>query len=285
MAAAGVCNPKAMAALVAACALFAAALGSSRAATLPTIYVNYTMNCTFTITDDNGRPVTSISPGQYQVLVATPASFGGVDLAGIYDMTACKGSVDFHLTGPGVNLATTLDDGDSDNVLLDGTFQPSATYAATDGNQPTVAHVSFTTTATGPPASPAPAPVPTSTSTTGSSSAGSSSASGGAAGGKTGSASTGGGMTLLATVGGGGRVTLARSGSPVTTLRSGLYVITVNDRSATSGFEVQQLGKAAKAITSAAFTGRRSAVVRLTKGRWLFYPSGAAKRSAFLVTG
>ena len=44
------------------------------AAALPTLYVNYNMNCTFGITDDSGKAVTSIAPGTYQVQITTPSS-------------------------------------------------------------------------------------------------------------------------------------------------------------------------------------------------------------------
>ena len=128
-----------------AAALGLIAVGSAQAAK-PTIYVNYTIGCTFTITDDSGKAVTAIPAGDYQILVRTPGSFGGVDLSGIFDMTACKGAVDFRLTGPGVSLATTLDDGDADSDFLYTTFMPSSTYTAVDGHQPTVAHATFATT-------------------------------------------------------------------------------------------------------------------------------------------
>ena len=70
---------------------------------LPTLYVNYTMNCTFTITGDSGARVTSIPPGNYQVFITTPMVFADVDLTGVFDMTACKSFTQFQLTGPGVN--------------------------------------------------------------------------------------------------------------------------------------------------------------------------------------
>ena len=131
---------------------------------LPTLYVSYTMNCTFTITGDNGARVSSISPGTYQVFVTTPMVFADVDLTGVFDMTACKSFTQFQLTGPGVNLATTLQDGDEDKELMKATFQPSGTYVAVDNNQPTVARVAFTTTATG---SAGPVASPTSSSSSG----------------------------------------------------------------------------------------------------------------------
>ena len=42
---------------------------------LPTLYVVYTLNCTFSIVDDRGNPVTSIAPGSYQIEVSTPIMF------------------------------------------------------------------------------------------------------------------------------------------------------------------------------------------------------------------
>ena len=130
-----------------------------RATTLPTLYVNYSQNCTFTMTDDAGNAVGAIAPGTYQVEVQTPGDFGAVDLNGITDMTACRGFVQFQLTGPGVSIETTLDDGDSDFALATGVFRPNATYTAVDENQPSVARVVFTTngsTAGPPPVTTAP---------------------------------------------------------------------------------------------------------------------------------
>ena len=139
-----------VAALVVAPALLAVPLGRADTS-LPTLYVNYSMNCTFVMTDESGKTLTSVAPGNYQILVTSPVPFAAVDLAGINDMTACKGSAQFALTGPGVSLTTTLDDGDSDNAFLYATFAPSSTYTAVDNTQPAVAHFSFTTTASGTP--------------------------------------------------------------------------------------------------------------------------------------
>ena len=98
---------------------------------LPTLYVNYTMNCTFSIADDLGRPVSQIAPGTYQVEVITPIMFKlavpggpGVDNIAPNDYTGCKGWVQFQLTGPGVNLSTTLESGcDAFLVLPAQTFK------------------------------------------------------------------------------------------------------------------------------------------------------------------
>src|SRR5262249_7343404 len=124
---------------------------------LPTIYVMYAMNCTFQIVNDQGNPITSIAPGTYQVDVRTPLAFGTVPLAnmGVTDMTACKGFPQFQLTGPGVSLFTTMTAGcEADNTFPE-TFQPNATYVATDQSQPGVARGTFTTLASGTPSAPA----------------------------------------------------------------------------------------------------------------------------------
>ena len=131
--------------------------------TLPSLYVNYALNCTFKITTDSGSPVTSIAPGGYQLQIMTPQVFADIDLSGIFDMTACKSYVQFQLTGPGVNVTTTLQDGDEDYGVFTVNFLPGSTYVAVDNNQPSVATTTFTTLSSGSPITPT-SPV---TSTTG----------------------------------------------------------------------------------------------------------------------
>src|SRR4051812_34834386 len=129
-------------------AAIAAPLGP-HAAVNPSLYFKYALNCTFTVTDDNGKAVSSILPGTYSVVVTSPEAFAGVDLSGKSDLTACKGSVKFQLSGPGVSIATTLDDGDGEFDLEPAIFRASSTYTAVDNNQPSLARVSFTTQAGG----------------------------------------------------------------------------------------------------------------------------------------
>src|SRR5215471_12155031 len=85
-------------ALAVAAMLVPAALARRSDQVLPTLYVSYAMNCTFTITGDNGARVTTIPPGTYQVYITTPMVFADVDLTGISDMTACKSFTQFSLT-------------------------------------------------------------------------------------------------------------------------------------------------------------------------------------------
>ena len=243
--------------------------GGARPGVLPTLYVNYTMNCTFAISDDSGRRVTSIAPGTYQVLVQTPQVFADVDLSGIFDMTACKSFVQFHLTGPGVSLATTLQDGDEDKEMLNATFQPSATYTAFDNNQAGVTRTSFTTQATGTAA----APGGPSSSVSGKGSSQEE---------LVGSAANPFRGSLDAIVYKTGKLSLSRNGKNVSSLKTGRYTFSVDDESKTTGFTVKSLRGRAVNVTNAAFVGSHSVTLTLRQGRWYFY-WGAGKKTAFFV--
>ena len=261
-----------IAAALALAAVVAAPGGAARAA-LPTLYVNYTMQCTFTITDDSGKAVTTIAPGTWQIAVSTPGSFGGVDLSGKNDMTACKGSIDFKLTGPGVNLETTLNDGDGSYDMLSGNFAPSSTYVAVDGNQPSVARAQFATAASGTATGSAGG---SSSGSTGSSSSGSSSTGGANAGG---SVTVG---TLSGTVGATGALKLTYRGKTVTTLKPGKYTVTVVDTSTHNGFLLH--GKSTVTVSSVPYVGKKTLVVNLTTGQWYMAPTASGKKIYFVVT-
>jgi hypothetical protein len=255
-------------------ALVAAVLvgAPSGGAALPTLYVHYAMNCTFTIVGDGGAPVTSIAPGAYQVLVTSPEPFAAPDLSGQTDPTvACGGFLRFRLTGPGVSLFTTLEDGDASSDLLAATFQVG-TYVAQEEQRPTVARVVFTVAA---------GAVAGGGSTGGSGSTGS---------GSTGTTTTRTTATKLAvrgTLAGNvtttGKLTLTYKGKSVSSLRSGRYTISVLDETSRSGFTVQKLGKTPTQVTGKGFLGRRSVTLSLAAGQWIYYsPSG--KKSYFVVT-
>ena len=256
-------------------AIFAVAAAPAHAA-LPTLHVTYAMNCTFTITDDAKQPVTSIAPGNYQVQVTTPVAFGGIDLSGTNDMTACKGFVQFHLTGPGVNVETTLMDGDAGFDLMPVTFQAGQTYTATDGNQPTVARVSFTTSSSG-----SAAPVPTSTTSPTSSKKTSTGGAGNSVLGTPLPTALRG--TLVATVGHNGALTLTDRGLLVTSLKSGRYRVVVDDRSSIAGFTLQRLKQPAQTVSGATFVGKKTATISFGAGQWFFYPAGTSGKKTYFI--
>jgi hypothetical protein len=241
--------------------------GANAAGVLPTLYVKYAMNCTFTITNDDGGSVSSIAPGTYQVDVTSPLDFQTIDLSGISDFTACRGFARFQLTGPGVSLGTTIGDGGESSALMKATFQAGSTYVALDLNQPSVARVAFTTTATGTPGSP----------TTPSSSV-SSQGTGGAA------AKIPFRGSLDAIVYSAKKLTLTRNGKKVISLKTGQYTFSVDDESAKAGFSVQVLHGKAQTVTSAAYTGSHDVTLTLKPGRWSFFTPGGTKNVFFVVT-
>jgi hypothetical protein len=239
----------------------AAALVSTGTATsaLPTVYFMYSMNCTFTIVDDSGRTISSIAPGHYQVDVRTPIQFGTLPSPGGTDMTACRGVPEFQLTGPGVDLFTTMTAGCEDDKTFVETFQPSATYVAQDLNQPTIAHGSFTTLASGAPTNP--------TVTYG-----------GGKGKAQASQDIVGSLALQGTLQAGvsakGAPMLTSNGKNVATLKTGRYKFTITDQDAKAGFLM--LGPTSKApinLSGVVFRGKLSKAVSLTTGRWTYYTS------------
>jgi len=129
--------------------LSALALAGSATATvpgIPSIYVEYSPNCTFTMSVDPGTPIAAttapgptIPPGTYQVqvLMANPSSG-----------YSC-GTPVFTLSGPGVSSVTTFpNESILDNHVLPA-LRPSSTYTAEDENAPAATRVFFTTSATG----------------------------------------------------------------------------------------------------------------------------------------
>jgi hypothetical protein len=256
------------------------ALGRARVeSVLPTVYVQYGMNCTFAIIDDAGKTVTAIAPGAYQVVVTTPIPFAAEDPSP-NDFTACKGSVLFQLTGPGVSLSTTLDDGDGAFYQFTATFKAGSTYTAQDNNQPSVARGTFSTTATGSPSTPA---LPAGSGGTGTSK-------------PTVSHDIAGSAVvpvpfrgnLAATIDTAGKLALKSKGKVVGTLKAGLYTFAVVDKSATSGFTIQKLARGVKTsaitLTGVGYKGTHVKTIELKAGQWTFFTPGG-KKTYFIVVG
>jgi hypothetical protein len=276
--------PQAVAGVCAVAAFAAACAGAARAAILPTLYVNYTTNCTFTLTDDSGKAVFSIAPGDYQVQLSEPQALianGTPGQAG----PSCQGLAAFSLTGPGVTIQTALDNGDGVN-LFNESFQPSSTYVAVDNNNPVVSRITFTTTASGAAATPS---VPYSTSTSSKGTTSNTSIAGSASTAKK-SSSAGSGAALVqrgtldATVSASGAPKLTFDGKGVTTLKEGRYKIAVVDASAKGGFIIQEVRRPAITVAGVSYTGRRSTTLELEPGQWFFYPTFVGRKIYFLVT-
>jgi hypothetical protein len=248
-------------------------------AAMPTIYVVYAMNCTFTLVDDRGRHISSIPPGNYQIEVSTPIMFklvrpGGVGVDDIApnDFTGCKGWVQFQLQGPGVDLFTTLDSGCDAFLLLPAqNFRPGATYTFQDLNQPGVTRTLLSVDKDG---SPAPPPTNPYTKTSGK--------------GDKSVDPVGAGRvpikgTLNAMIASNGKLSLTNKGKTVLTIKTGKYRFVVTDQSAKGGFVVEPVEGKPKSLSSIKFTGKLSKGVLLKPGRWMYH-SATGRTYYFLVT-
>jgi hypothetical protein len=261
--------------------LMVALLGAQSAnADDPTLYVHYTMSCTFTIIGDNGGPISVIPPGRYQILITSPEAFAEPDLSGVADPNySCGGSLSFRLTGPGVSLHTTLEDGDALADHLQVTFQVG-TYVAQEDRRPTVAR-SVITVSTGAASTVEASGVG---STGGSSSGGANTTSNDKS--NANSDPVGSGLvrgTLIGNVSTVGKLTLKFKGKSVSSLKAGRYKVTVLDETGRTGFTIQKLGKQPVNVTGTAFLGRHSVTLTLKAGQWFFY-SSPAKKNFFVVT-
>jgi hypothetical protein len=259
--------------MAAAAVLLAAILVPSVGATrkeYPTLYVQYSLNCTFTIVDESGNTVTSIPPGTYEVAVTTPMMFSQVN-APPGSMAGCKGYVQFQLTGPGVYLYTTLFQGcNSFEVLNAQQFKPSSTYVAQDNNQPSVARVTFTTLASGAPvAPPSPQGPGTGKGTPSTDLVGSQLVTQG---------------SLAADVSPAGKLTLRYKGKAVSSLKAGRYTVSVTDESPKTAFIVQELHKVGTTVGGRTFVGKQTKTVLLKAGQWFFSSGAGGTKTYFIVT-
>jgi len=249
----------------------------------PTLYVQYTMNCTFSIVNDAGAPVTAIPPGTYQVQVITPIQFKLVETQGLAanDFTGCKGWVQFQLTGPGVNLSTTLSVGcDSNDTVGPAYFAPNSTFTAVDNNQPAVARETFTTLASGSPTTPDIASGTPQANT----SSGGTSALGTPLAGSTKSANLAG--SLSGSVNAAGKLALTYKGKSFATIKSGRYALTVVNHSMKAGFILEGPSKTTIFVSGTASVAKRSSLtINLTAGQWAFVPKLGGAKTYFVVTG
>jgi hypothetical protein len=241
--------------LVAIVAAFAATPGAQAA--FPSLYVEYkTEDCTIRFTNDAGATVGPIAPGTYQIVISTSDPFG------VFGQTeglhACKGFVQFRLSGPGVSVYTTLDFGDAASEMYSATFQPGATYTLQDDNNIAGTRRTITVATSG---SAGLVPSAKGTSATGASVQ----------------------AMLHGIVTRSGKLSLRRNGKAVTSLKAGRYTFSVDDQSSKQGFRVQSLAGKAQTITSAGYIGWQELTLTLKAGRWSYFSPGGAKTSFVVV--
>lgn len=245
----------------------AAANGSSAAIPgVPSIYVDYNPDCTFTMSADGGISVTSASapgptlpPGNYQVLISMPNPNGGYSCV----------TPSFTLAGPGVNVQSSFP-GQQFNADQLITLQPSSTYVAEDASAPAATEKVFTTAASGSSSSLLPA---TTTTTP---------AAGSAQPDLVGSSIVPSRGALEAVVTAAGKATLTFDGRAAGSLKEGKYELTVADASRRAGFFVERSGRKPVTVTGVAFVGRRKEEITLSAGMWSFF-SKAGTPTRFAV--
>jgi hypothetical protein len=256
-----------LAAFTLAAALFA---GGSNAAYpgIPSIYVNYNDDCTFSMSSDGGFTFTSSSPpgptlppGVYQILVLMPNPPQGY---------SCVTPV-LTLSGPGVNSVTTFPGQATNFDVVLPALQPSSSYMAYDQSSPTATRVYFTTAATGSSTSLLTA---TPAQTTGK--------------GETQGDLVGSDLTLRGTLVGAvsaqTAATLTLAGKAVGSLRAGRYAFRITDSTRVSGFFLRKGTNKPRTLTSRVFKGNKTIDLALTAGTWSYY-SSATRAVSFKVVG
>jgi len=179
-------------------------------------------------------------------VVSTQGTYGDYYTSDQTGLVACKGFIGFRLTGPGVNLTTTLDYGDSSGEILSGKFRAGATYTIQDDHNIAGTRRTFTVTRA------ASIDVPLR-------------------------------GVLTAEVSTKGALMLTVNGKQPSSLRQGKWSISAHDASLAGGFTLQQAGKPALVVTSAAFVGYRDMSLTLTPGRWTYFSPGHEKHT-FVVS-
>jgi plastocyanin len=202
-------------ALIAAAALAALASPASALAQerlIATVGTNDTQ--VITLTHANGSPVGDIPAGTYTIEVR--------DRSRMHN---------FHLSGPGVDRRTTVEEIATDTWVV--TFRDQSVYTFLCEAHPTTMRDNFTTGG-GPPLPPQPPPPPV-------------------------------GPTVYATVGPGFRISFhTRRGARISRLRAGRYRIIVRDRSRSHSFQLY--GRGVNKRTRIAFAGTQTWTVTFRRG-------------------
>jgi hypothetical protein len=227
-----------------------------------TLNVTFSAGGSLTVTLPDGTPVgtasgspTVIPAGYYAVVLSGP---GGCAYLPLFD-----------LKGPGVAILSDMVGGEVDTYVYDAYFLPNSTYTWRNDRNPGLAYTFVTSSAVV-----GTAPAPVTHGITGKHSTVSSQD-------LVGSGSMPFRGTLTGAVSAAGRLTIAYKGKSVSNLKAGRYVVSITDRSSTSGFLLRKL-KRVMELTGATFVGKRKASVQLTAGRWLVMP-GIGKTTYAIV--
>jgi len=199
---------------------------------------------------------------------------------GTYTIVAVddSGAHNFHLTGPGVDVGTTI--GGLQSPTWTVTFQPGSHYRFQCDDHPDFMYGEFNTSGTGGGGS-----TDSGGSSSGGSTSGGSSSSGSGTVSNTGTKSAAVLGTLIGRVNPAGQLVLTYGGIPVKKVKAGRYKVTVADRTPKRSFVVGKAGGAATTIGGVAFVGTKTVTLNLTTGKWTFYASGGTRSpSSFTVS-
>jgi len=259
--------------LVGACS--AAAHGSSQAQYQLTL--NLTSSNTLSVVTPSGAVLgtstvgAQIPAGSYLVVVNN-------DVPDIRDTDHM-----FHFSGPGVIVLTDMGAGDNKTEAYQESLAPSSSYVFQDDRQPGIGRVVMGTAAT----------VSSGGSSGGGSTVGSSGTSSNTGGSSSSNTSSnqsvvGSGTAafrgdLTGEVTAAGKLTLAKGGRPVTSLKAGRYRITVTDKAPSGSFTIQKIRSSAHTLTGSQFVGRHTVTLNLTAGQWFYYQSFTGKKTYFIV--
>jgi hypothetical protein len=226
---------------------------------------------------DTGARIRPTSPP----VVIPPGTYGAVFTSEVPD--ARDDYHMFHLAGPGVNIQTDLLAGDDRAEPQTVQLQPSSVYTFRDDRNPQLGTIVFSTSGAG-----------TAVSSGSGGGGGSPGTSGGSAGGTisntptTSNKDTVGSKILpvRGTLTGGidtaGRPSLRFKGKSVGTLKAGRYKVTLLDETSKAAFFLQLLNREPRTLSPRAFVGKRTAVVALKAGQWMFY-SSPGRKTFFIV--
>jgi hypothetical protein len=181
----------------------------------------------------------------------------------------------FELHGPGVNIVSNLSGGEVTSATALAAFLPSSTYTwRNDANGSVVNTFVTSSTVVGPPP---PSPVGIA-----------------AAGGPTNKPTANSNVvgadvvpfrgTLSGTVTAAGGLTIAFDGKRATTLRAGRYRISITSSSTTGGFMLETPSHKTWNISGSTPTGKHTASLDLTAGRWTVIARHSKTGFAFIVT-
>ena len=236
-------------------AVLAVPVSASGSPIVPQLTANVTAT-SITLVGADGKRVRVLQPNTYRIVV--------------HDRTTVQ---NFHLVGPGVNISSDLLPCENPAPVNTVMLLPSSTYTYEDSRHPDLTHVVFTTSA-------------------GDSSADTAGGSGGPASAKSTGAVSNSSLvgsavkevqgTLVGTISSVGRTTLSLGGKSVSSLKSGRYKLTVDDRTPRGGFALEHANSRSAVITGPSFVGRHTVTIYLSAGRWAFSSSTGAKH-AFVV--